>query len=80
MEPGDSASVHVDCLRFINRDHVIVASVHEGDVTLTTTLGSTVVISGPPEKLEEFLDGLLNAYGSNFVAVPASPGSEEMIG
>ena len=75
----DSAAVRPDSLRFLNRDHIVLASVQDRDITLMTTLGTTVVISGSPKTLEAFMDQLLNAYGSNFVAVPTSPAAEEMV-
>ena len=79
-ETHDSSSPQTNGLRFLNRDHIVLASVQDGAVTLTTSLGTKLVVSGPPQTLEAFMDQLLNACGSNFVAVPVSQGAEEMIG
>ncbi|MBA3353743.1 MAG: hypothetical protein H0U23_15215 [Blastocatellia bacterium] len=64
---GDPAS-----RAFLNRDHIVLALWQGDGVALTTTLGTQFFVSGPPDILETFMDQLLNASGSNFVAIPGS--------
>jgi hypothetical protein len=80
MQTGDSPAndphstfIDLGSIAYLNRDHIILVSLGERGVTLTTTLGIKVFVPGPPEALREFMDQLLNASDSNFVAIPTVP-------
>ena len=64
------ALVDPGSIAYLNRAHIILVSIEEGGVALTTTLGMKLFVPGRPEILEQFMDQLLNASDSNFVAIP----------
>jgi uncharacterized protein YlzI (FlbEa/FlbD family) len=61
---ADAASVH-----FLNRDHIIVASMTPDAVIITMISGERILISGSPTELNDLIDRLVNAVGSNFLPV-----------
>ena len=57
---------------FVNRDQIVLAALQQTRLVLTTTIGTTVEISGSTEALRELTDELVNAIGSNYLAIPDS--------
>jgi len=53
----------------LNRDHIVSVSETSEELIVTTSSGK-LVISGEPEIIAKFRDGLANDVGSNFVSVP----------
>ncbi len=58
---------------FLNRDHIISAVVHLGEIIVTTTAGTKITIPASPAMLEKFVDDLANHVESNFVSITAIP-------
>ncbi|CAN5580401.1 hypothetical protein BH20VER3_BH20VER3_09390 [soil metagenome] len=59
-----------DSLSFLNRDQIVLVNIKKTGVSLTTILGTKVLISGSPETVAKFIDQLTNSIDSNFVSVP----------
>jgi hypothetical protein len=59
-------------LFFLNRDQIVLATLQQNNLVLTTTIGARVLISGSPETLTGLIDQLVNAIGSNYIAIPDS--------
>jgi hypothetical protein len=59
-------------LAYLNRDQIVLVTLYETGLVLTTTLGANIFVSGSSDTLNEFTDQLVNAVGSNYVAIPKS--------
>jgi hypothetical protein len=59
-------------LAYLNRDQIVLVALHETGLVLTTTLGANIFLSGSSDTLRDFIDRLVNAVGSNYVAIPES--------
>ena len=70
MNPEQAQQNDFPTLHYINRDHVIVASIRSDEVIITTSLGRCISVTGPPHQLAYLIDELVNGYGSNFVRFP----------
>jgi hypothetical protein len=57
---------------FLNRDQIVLAALQQTRLVLTTTIGTRVEVSGSTETLRELTDELVNAIGSNYLAIPDS--------
>ena len=66
-----STVINLGSVVYLNRDHIVLVSIEEAGVVLTTTLGMRLFVPGRPDALAGFMDQLVNACGSNFVAIPA---------
>jgi len=56
-------------VRYINRDHIIVASVAHDQLTLVMTSGHQLTVRGSTAELTELIDELTRAAQSNFVQI-----------
>jgi hypothetical protein len=58
-----------DAISFLNRDHVVLVTIANSQIEVTTTLGLKVVIPATPPSLARFVDELANHVESNFVSI-----------
>ena len=63
----------MDGVSFLNRDHLVLVTIGEGEIIVTTTAGTTITIPASGATIEKFVDDLANNVESNFVAVAATP-------
>lgn len=64
-------SIGTDKLSFLNRDHIVLVTIGEGEIVVTTTGGRTITIPASGATLEKFVDDLANHVESNFVSIAA---------
>ncbi len=57
---------------YLNRDHVIIASVGKAKLVLTTTLGEEITITGSRAELAGLVEELVRSIQSNFVPIGLS--------
>lgn len=69
VEPGFAQATPIS---FLNRDHVVLVTVADSEIVVTTTLGIKVVIPVTPESLARFVDELANHVESNFVPITST--------
>ena len=60
-------------LTFLNRDHIVLVTIGDGEIVVTTTAGTIITIPIAGAALERFVDDLANHVESNFVAVVGEP-------
>jgi hypothetical protein len=53
----------------LNRDQIVLLTFNNKGLSLVTTLGATICVSGPRENLNELIDRFINAVGANFVEI-----------
>ena len=54
---------------FLNRDHIVLVTIGNGEIVVTTTAGRTITIPVSAATLEKFVDDLANHVESNFVSI-----------
>lgn len=69
VEPGFAQTAPIS---FLNRDHVVLVTVADSEIVVTTTLGMKVVIPVTPASLARFVDELANHVESNFVPITST--------
>ncbi len=68
----ESEPIDPEVISFLNRDHIVLVTVKDGELVITTSLGSRIIISGSARTLSEFADELAKDVQSNFVSIPIS--------
>ncbi len=63
----------IDAVSFLNRDHIILVTINQGEIVVTTTAGTKITFPASAATLDKFVDDLANQVDSNFVAVAAEP-------
>jgi hypothetical protein len=63
------ASIGTDTVSFLNRDHIVLVTVHHGEIVVTTTAGTKITIPASGATLAKFVDDLANHVESNFVSI-----------
>jgi hypothetical protein len=61
-----------DTISFVNRDHVVLLTIAQEEIIVTTTLGMKLSIRGSGPTLAKLVDELANHVESNFVSIPAT--------
>jgi hypothetical protein len=56
-------------MSFFNRDHVVVVTIENAQIVVTTTLGVKITIPASAATLARFVDDLANHIQSNFVSI-----------
>ena len=56
-------------ISFLNRDHVVVVTIRDKEIEVTTTLGTKITIPAAEPTLAKFVDELSNDVESNFVSI-----------
>ena len=71
-----------DMISFVNRDHIVIATVSETEILVRTTLGVEIRIPAPAATLARFADELANHVESNFVSICSAevPVTRETVG
>ena len=59
----------IDAVSFLNRDHIILVTINQGEIVVTTTAGTKIAFPASAATLDKFVDDLANQVDSNFVAV-----------
>ena len=59
----------IDAVSFLNRDHIILVTINQGEIVVTTTAGTKITFPASAATLDKFVDDLANQVDSNFVAV-----------
>jgi len=59
-------------ISFLNRDHVVLVTIADSKIEVTTTLGLKVVIPAAPQSLVRFVEELANHVESNFVSIASA--------
>ena len=54
---------------FLNRDHIVVVTIDQDAIVVTTTTGTKITIPASAATLEKFVDDLANHVESNFVSI-----------
>ena len=54
---------------FVNRDHIVLVTIDQSEIVVTTTLGTKVRLPASAGTLAKFVDELANDVGSNFVSI-----------
>jgi hypothetical protein len=67
-----SANVEQPEVCFLNRDHIVLVTIGQGEIVVTTTAGTKITIPASAATLAKFVDDLANHVESNFVSI-ASP-------
>jgi hypothetical protein len=67
------ASIGTEPVSFLNRDHIVSVIIQHGEIVVTTTAGTTIIIPVSPATLDRFVDDLANHVESNFVSIAATP-------
>ncbi len=62
-------SLAAEKVSFLNRDHIVSVTIHHGEITVTTTAGTTLTIPASRTTIDEFVDDLANHVESNFVSI-----------
>ena len=62
-------SLATEKVSFLNRDHIVSVTIHHGEITVTTTAGTTLTIPASRKTIDEFVDDLANHVESNFVSI-----------
>jgi hypothetical protein len=57
---------------FLNRDHIILVTVDQTRIVVTTVLGTRITFMASPMALAEFGDDLANNVESNFVSITSA--------
>lgn len=65
-------NVSAKVIQYVNRDHVVLASVSNNRLTLTTTSGQEIIIADRKAEMEEIIEQLVGSIGSNFVRISAT--------
>lgn len=76
MTPGTGSSGS-DAISFLNRDHIVSVTIHDGEITVTTTAGVKITIPASRKAIEEFVDDLANHVESNFVSIAEFAGNTD---
>ena len=71
MTPQPSTAER-NTISFQNRDHVVLVTVDQTEIVVTTSVGMRITIPASPSTLAKFADELANDVDSNFVSI-ASP-------
>jgi hypothetical protein len=61
-----------DAISFLNRDHIVLVTINQKEIVITTSVGMKITIPASPAVLAKFMDELANDVDSNFVSL-ASP-------
>ena len=71
MLESESADVKAEAgaISYFNRDHIVLVTIGEGEIVVTTTAGTTISIPASGATLEKFVDDLANHVASNFVSI-----------
>jgi hypothetical protein len=56
-------------ISFLNRDHVVLVTIDQTEIVVTTILGTKITIPATTEMLDKFADELTNDVHSNFVSI-----------
>lgn len=67
----DVALTDPEMVSFFNRDHLVLVTVNQTEIVVTTTLGIKITIPAPRATLARFVDELANHVESNFVSITA---------
>jgi len=54
---------------YLNRDHIVTFSMSDTELTVITSLGIEIAISGSGAELNELRDDLVGSFQSNFVLI-----------
>ena len=57
---------------FFNRDHIVFATIDDGEIVVTTTAGTKITIPASAATLAKFVDDLANHVESNFVSIAST--------
>jgi hypothetical protein len=71
MTPSNH-SLTTDPVSFLNRDHIVSATIHDGEIVVTTTAGTKISVPASAPVLARFADELANSVQSNFVSIASS--------
>lgn len=58
-----------ETISFLNRDHIVLVTIGDGEIVVTTTAGTAIRIPAAGPALDKFVDDLANHVESNFVAI-----------
>jgi hypothetical protein len=67
-----SANVEQPEVCFLNRDHIVLVTIGQGEIVVNTTAVTKITIPASAATLAKFVDDLANHVESNFVSI-ASP-------
>jgi hypothetical protein len=56
-------------ISFLNRDHVVLVTIDQTQIVVTTTLGAKIIIPASTATSAAFAEELAHDVGSNFVSV-----------
>lgn len=68
----EAPSIETNTVSFLNRDHIVLVTITETDIIITTTLGMKLIMPASATILAKFTDDLANHVESNFVSVASS--------
>ena len=75
---AELGSTGTDAISFVNRDHIVLVTIKEGQIAITTTIGATMVIPASADALATFIDELANHVESNFVSIVSAVDSNRI--
>jgi hypothetical protein len=76
---SEVASIGTESVSFLNRDHIVLVTIDEGEIIVTTTAGTKITIPASPATLEKFVDDLANHVESNFVSITHPRSSDRFV-
>jgi hypothetical protein len=56
---------------FLNRDHIVLVTISEGEIVVTTTTGEKISYAASANTIAKFSEDLANDVQSNFVLIAA---------
>lgn len=68
----EAAEIAPEILSFLNRDHVVLVTINQAEISVTTTLGLKITIPASADTLAKFADELANHVESNFVSIAST--------
>ena len=60
------ASIGSDTISFLNRDHIVCVTIHDGQLVVTTTAGTKITIPASAATIAKFADELANSERERF--------------
>ena len=58
-----------NAIRYLNRDHVVSASVGINQMVIITSLGEEIAIDGKQDRITELIETLVGDVQSNFIQI-----------